>query len=252
MTNKEASFLLGSCRPGGADLSDPEFAEALAQADRDPALKAWLEDQCRFDTAIAARLRSVAPPADLRSRILAGGRVSRPVPFFSARRLWAIAAIVMAFAGLGLWFTTQDRHTQSGWEDQAVATLGDILSGRKDFDAKSPNVADLQAWLHNNGSPMTGDLPANLARLQSLGCKTIYWNGRPISIICFHGPGGELVHLAMIDRTALDNPPPQGHPVFGNKDGWQTAAWSQGDMAMMLLTRAPESQLRAILALLTF
>ena len=249
MTNRDAIFLLGACRPNGADSNDPEFAEALALAGSDPELKAWFDDQRGFDSAVAARLQSVAAPAELRSRILTGGRVSRPEPSFTMRRLWAIAAMVMMFAGLGVWYSVGFRAGQGGWEEQSLAALSQLVSGQETFDAKSPNVSDLQQWLRANGSPTVGALPASLLRLASLGCKTISWNGRPISIICFHGPGGELVHLAMTERAGLENPPPNGHPVYGTKDGWQTASWSQGEMAMMLITKAPEDQLRALLAL---
>jgi anti-sigma factor RsiW len=174
--------------------------------------------------------------------------VSRPEPWFSTRRLWAIAAMLVIFAGLGLWFSSGYRSGSAGWEDQSLAVLSQLVSGRENFDAKSPNVADLQQWLRANGWPTVGALPANLQRFASLGCKTVSWNGHPISLICFHGPGGELVHLAMTERAGLENPPPMGHPVFGTRDGWQTAAWSQGEMAMMLVTRAPADQLRALLA----
>jgi len=248
MTNKDASFLLGACRPNGADSADPEFAEALTQAGRDPMLKAWLEDQRRTDSAIAARLQSVPIPGDLRSRILTGGRVSRPQPWLFARRVWAIAAVLIFFAGLGLWYAMRPGPDQ--WQDRALATLSQLVSGQTEFDAKSPSVADLQQWLRANGSPVAGTLPARLQRLASLGCKTILWNGHPISIICFHGPGGELVHLAMTDRSSLANPPPEGQPLYALRDGWRTASWSQGDMAMMLITKAPESQLRSLLSVI--
>jgi hypothetical protein len=251
MTNRDASFLLGACRPNGSDSTDPEFSNALAQAARDPILKGWFEDQRRFDSAIAARLQSAPVPADLRSRILTGGRLSGaapPEPWFSTRRLWAIAAMLTLFAGLGLWYSIEARHPSYQWQDQALAVLSRLVSGQETFDARSPSVADLQQWLRANGSPSAATLPASLQHLASVGCKTVWWNGHPISIICFHGPGGEMVHLAMVDRSALDNPPPDGHPVYGSRDGWRTASWSQGDMAMMLVTRAQESQLRSLLA----
>jgi len=248
MTNKDASFLLGSCRPSGADSSDPEFTEALAQAGRDPALKQWIEDQRHFDSAVAARLQSLPVPADLRSRILTGGRVSRPAPWFSARRLWAIAAMLVLFAGLGFWFSVGSGRAGDQWQDGALAALSGLVSGRETFDVESPNVADLQQWLRAHESPVAGELPASVERLASLGCKTITWHGHPISLICFRGPGGELVHLAMTDRSGLENPPPEARPVYGMRDGWQTASWSQGDMAMMLITKAPESALRSLLA----
>jgi anti-sigma factor RsiW len=248
MTNKDAIFLLGAFRPNGADANDPEFAEALARAGSDAELKAWFDDQRGFDSAIAARLQSIPAPAELRSRILTGGRVSRPAPWFNPRWLWAIAAMVMVLAVLTVGYEKGYRENSRGWQDQALASLTELVSGEANFDAKSPNVADLQQWLRANGSPTVGALPASLRRLASLGCKTVAWHGRPISIICFHGPGGEMVHLAMTERAGLENPPPDGHPVFGTKDGWQMACWSQGEMAMMLITRAPADQLRALLA----
>ena len=250
MTNKDASFLLSACRPNGMDSRDPEFSEALAQAASDPALNGWYQDQRRFDAGIAARIQSTPVPADLRSRILTGGRVSRPSPWFSARRLWAIAAMAMAFVGLGAWFSMDVRQGSDQWQDQALAALSQLVTGREKFDARSASVTDLQHWLQANGSPTVASLPAAVRRLETLGCKTISWNGNRISLICFHGPGGELVHLAMTDLSGLANPPPQGSPVYGVRDGWQTATWSQGDMAMMLITKAPESQLRSLLAVL--
>jgi hypothetical protein len=243
MTNKEASFLLGACRPNGRDASDPEFAAALAQASRDPALEAWIEDQRRFDSAIASGLQSTPVPADLRSRILTGGRVSRPAPWFSAQRLWAIAALVMLFLGLAVWY-----QRPGEWEDGAIAAVSQIVSGQATFDMMSPNVSVLQQWLSANGSPSAA-LPAAIQRLASAGCRMVSWHGHPISIICFHGPGGEMVHLAMIDRAVVDSPPPEGQPIYETRDGWRTATWSQGNTAMLLVTRAPLSQLRALLAI---
>jgi hypothetical protein len=248
MTNKEASFLLGAFRPAGTDATDPEFAEALAHAADDPALKAWFEDQRRFDAAVASRFQSVPAPGDLRSRILAGARVSRPAPWFTVRRLWAIAAMAMIFTGLGLFHSLWPRDDSEDWENRSLATLSGLVSGREKFDMQSPSVADLQQWLRGRGAPSAA-LPASIQRLASAGCKTFDWNGHSVSLICFHGPGGQMVHLAMVERAALSRPPPQGSPEYEAKDGWRLACWSQGDMAMMLATRAPEAQLHVLLGL---
>jgi len=229
------------------DSTDPEFSAALTQVERDPGLKKWFEDQRRVDLAIAASVQSVPVPEDLRSRILAGGRLSRPAPWFSATRILAMAAMVALFVGLGLWYGLPRRPDQ--WQDRTIAALSGLLSGREKFDAESRSVGDLQQWLRANGSPSEAALPAGLQGLASLGCKTVSWHGHPISIICFHGPGGELVHLAMVERSALESPPPEGHPVFGTRNGWRMACWSQGDTAMMLVTRASESQLRSLFAI---
>ena len=249
MTNKDASFLLGAYRPNGSDSTDPEFSEALAQAARDPALKVAFEAQRGFDSAVAARVQSIPIPPDLRSRILTGGRISRPSRWVAPRRLWAIAAMLALFAGLGVWYFIHGKDGSDAWEDQALGALNGLLSGQEKFDVSSANVAELQQWLRANGSPSAAALPDGMQRLASLGCKTLSWNGNRISIICFHGPGGELVHLAMMDRSALAKPPPDGHPVYETRDGWRLACWSQGNMAMMLATRAQESQLHALLGI---
>ena len=263
MTNKDASFLLGACRPNGADSADPEFSEALAQAGRDPELNAWFQAQRAADTAIAARLQSIPVPADLRSRILTGGRVSRPRPWFSTRDLLAIAAGLMIMAGLGTWYAGTGSHRSPSaewhlaglprpvteWQDTALATLSQLVAGKTEFDAKSPNVTDLQQWLRTKGAPVASAMPASLHGMPSLGCKTISWNSYPTSIICFHAPGGELVHLAMTVRAGIADSPPEGWPLYATRDGWQTACWTQGDMTMMLVTKAPESQLRALLSI---
>src|SRR4030095_5212603 len=101
--NEQARLLLSAYRPGGSDAKDPAFAEALALAQRDPQLRAWLEDSQHFDRAISERLRSLDVPPDLRATILAGGRLSRPPRWWQSRRLWAIAAM-FALAATATWF----------------------------------------------------------------------------------------------------------------------------------------------------
>jgi hypothetical protein len=157
---------------------------------------------------------------------------------------------VTLLAGLGAWYSMQSRHQSLAWEGQALDTLNQLVAGREKFDVTSPNALELQQRLLANGSPSASTLPASLQHLTSLGCKTFSWNGHPISIICFHTSSGELVHLAMMDRSALLKPPPDGHPLYHTRDGWNLASWSQGNTAMMLATRAPESQLRTLLGML--
>src|SRR6185295_12013962 len=92
MNNQEAKFILGAYRPDGSDATDPMFAEALTMVERDPELRDWLERQRAFDRAVAAKVRAIVPPAELREAILAGGRASRP------RRLWWTNPVVLVAA----------------------------------------------------------------------------------------------------------------------------------------------------------
>jgi hypothetical protein len=65
MTNLEAKFVLSAYRASGSDACDPAMQEALQQAQRDPALGAWLEQEQAHAMAVAARLAEVPLPAEL-------------------------------------------------------------------------------------------------------------------------------------------------------------------------------------------
>ena len=76
MTNEEAKFMLQGYRPNGSDADNQAFAEALAQAERDPQLRAWFEREQAFDAVVAEKLTELVPPAGLRGSILAGTKLS--------------------------------------------------------------------------------------------------------------------------------------------------------------------------------
>lgn len=81
MDNEEARFILRSFRPDGADVSDPEFAEALRLAVENRELGEWLASERAFDAAFARALGSVNLPENLRQDIfacLAGERTDFP------------------------------------------------------------------------------------------------------------------------------------------------------------------------------
>lgn len=71
MDKIQAQFILDSFRPDGADVHDPDFAEALTLAMTDRELGDWLAHERGLDTAFANALASVNLPETLRSGILA-------------------------------------------------------------------------------------------------------------------------------------------------------------------------------------
>ncbi len=64
MNTSEAKKILLLYR-GPVDDADPQFAEALAEARRDPELAQWLRDQRNCYDAIRSKLRDVEPPREL-------------------------------------------------------------------------------------------------------------------------------------------------------------------------------------------
>src|SRR5262245_27195155 len=62
MTIRDAKEILLLYRPGRGDESDPQIAEALDLARREPELQRWLEENSAFHEAMAGRLKSLPVP----------------------------------------------------------------------------------------------------------------------------------------------------------------------------------------------
>jgi hypothetical protein len=71
MDKEQARFILRSFRPDGADVSDPDFAEALKFAMENRELGEWLAHERAFDAAFASALTSIDLPENLRTDIIA-------------------------------------------------------------------------------------------------------------------------------------------------------------------------------------
>ena len=71
MDKEQARFILSSFRPDGADVGDPDFAEALKLAMENRELGEWLASERAFDAEFANALGTVNLPENLREDIMA-------------------------------------------------------------------------------------------------------------------------------------------------------------------------------------
>jgi hypothetical protein len=252
MDNREAKFILNAYRPGGQDASDPRFAEALKQARHDPMLQRWFEESVAFDAAMTEKLSAIPVSSDLRESILTGLKVTRPEGIRGWKnrwRKWAIAAAVVLSTTLGvlIWHNTQPAP-MAGWQLQALdAILSSIARNESHFDLISPNPADLVKWLRENSAPAGKKLPNDLDKLTSIGCKTVFWRGKPVSLICFTLPEGRAIHLVMTN-ISTDSDREFKHDAKVIRQGrWATATWREGDMIYMLALEGSRDELRSYL-----
>jgi hypothetical protein len=246
--NQEAKFILNAYRPSGQDANDPRFAEALAQARRDPVLEHWFRESVAFDAAVTEKFRTVEVPPDLREKILVGVKVSRPLRWSKPFISWAVAAALMVLAALGslIWHNTRPTHL-AGWQTQALGVISSLVRNHSSFDARSRNPTELLAWLRKNDAPAAQALPTNLEKLESLGCKTFSWNGLPVSVICFMRPDGGLVHLVTTRVSGETERMTSGKPDVVQRGNWSTATWREGDKVYMLALEGSSNQLQAYL-----
>jgi hypothetical protein len=252
MDNREAKFILNAYRPGGQDTHDPRFGEALEQVRRDPILQHWFDESVAFDTAMTEKLFAIPVPSDLRESILTGVKVTRPesIRDWNRWRKWAIAAAVVLSATLGvlIWHNTRPASPVAGWQLQALdAILSSIARNESHFDVLSRNPADLVKWLRENSAPAGKKLPNNLDKLPSIGCKTFFWHGKPVSLICFTLPEGRAIHLVMT-TVSTDSDRLIKHQARVIQQGhWATVTWREGDMIYMLALEGSRDELRTYL-----
>ena len=249
MDNREAKFILNAYRPGGQDANDRRFAEALEQARHDPLLQRWFDESVAFDAAMTEKLSATPVPSDLRENILTGVKVTRAPAWKNRWPKWAIAAAVMLSATLGvlIWHNARPIPV-AGWQLQALdAILSSIARNESNFDAISSNPADLVKWLRANRAPAGEKLPDNLDKLPSIACKTFFWHGKPVSLICFALPDGRAIHLVMTNASTRSDLAIKNAAKVIQQGIWATATWREGDMVYMLALEGSRDELRPYL-----
>jgi hypothetical protein len=249
MDNREAKFMLSAYRPSGQDANDPRFAEALEQVRRDPILQHWFEESVAFDAAMTQKLSATPVPSDLRESILTGAKVTHAPHLKDRWRKWAIAAAAVLIATLGalIWHNTRP-PPMAGWQLQALdAILSSIARNESHFDVISSNPGELVKWLRANSAPATENLPYNLDKLPSIGCKTFFWHGKPVSLICFTLPEGRALHLVTTNVSTESERAIKREAQVIQQGHWATATWREGDMIYMLALEGSRDELRSYL-----
>ena len=240
MTNECAKFLLSAYRPNGADARDPVFKEALEQAQRDPQLASWFRQQRDFDEIISAKLRAIEPPAGLEAAILAGLRTTS-IPRYPFSRWLAVAAALV----LGLMALSQVRLNRPGKHDRFMAFYSYALADFKPdprLDLVTTNFHQTQEFIKAKGAPTPPTVPAAVAGLPTAGCKTFAWEGQPASLTCIDLPGGQLLHLFVIDKTAFKGQPiPTGFQKIGN---WNVKFSESDGIVIMWVSHAAVEEIK--------
>ena len=245
MDKQEAKLVLQAFGPNERDAPQPAFAEAMALVENDPELKAWWHAQQAFDRSVSAKLKEVPIPEDLRASILAGRKIEQIRPHSQFSFWLAAAAAVAIFCALG----TSQYYKAFGPvpRDEYTATILPLLNqDAPSLAMTSTDRNQIMSWLKQRNAP-TGTIPARMADMPTVGCQTYSVHGHPVSLICFAMPSGALAHMFIIDEKALIDPPGNGEPWIINVDGWNTAAWSDGNMSYIVATQSSADALKQLL-----
>ncbi|CAN5521272.1 hypothetical protein BH18VER2_BH18VER2_11180 [soil metagenome] len=245
MNREEARLLLQACRSGEGDRDDPQMAEALREAERDPELARWFAEEQAFDRAIAAHLAEVPTPFGLKTRLLA--QASPPAAFRFSRwviGLAGVAALFFLFAQvIGFW--RGPSSTGTGLTEYS-ADMVSFIKLPPALEQESNDLETIQTWLARNEA-LRPAVPPQLAELGPLGCRVLSFRAHKVSLVCFQRDGGRLAHLFVVDRAALPQLKPGQAVVFQRVGEWITASWAEKDRVYMIALQGNEQAVQPFL-----
>lgn len=242
MTSLEARFILEACRSGELDGDDPKIAEALRAMESDPELAHWFAATQELDRAVVAKLKAVPVPEDLLVRIRAGEPSSSSrKPHLTRRRWLALAAAGVAAAVPLTLFVIRSRPGTLAAFRNDMASFMDGWDFA--FDLNEKEFKRVREWLKSKGTATNVTMPEALAGSSTLGCKNLKWHGNRAALICFSPRGaGATVHIFVVNRAAVINPPPLA-PEQLKLANWNSAAWADDSNVYLALTTADADKL---------
>lgn len=253
MNPEQAKLILQCRRASGQDDALPAMAEAWKVLEYLPEDRAALEADAELDALIGSKLRSFAPPEELRRNILTGARVTPRRPWWRRRAIaFSVAALITAgIAGVLLKPGLQPAGHEialalpgANLADFREATTSKVSQDRIALAKVSTKVEDLQEYLasHSKGRRIT--LPAGLTPLPTHGCEVFTWQGREVTLMCFETADSGIAHLFTISDQDLPADLPE--PLLASAHGWETMTWKQDGRIMQLIAQTTPEKLRQL------
>ncbi len=239
MNNREAKAILLLYRKG-VDHADPEFAAALSLAERDPELRAWLQEQDASFNAVRRKLAEIEIPKDLRERIVR----QRPIPRSSARWVRPVLQIAAAALIVGslvvFWPKPTVKNNLASYEQY----LAKLVSKKYRMSLETDDQKRVRLFLSRNQAPSDYVIPKTLGETTALGCATLSWSGNPVSMLCFADAQNRKLWLFVTSRQSIPDSPVAATPSFKRQaKGFVTASWAADGYTYVLTMHGSTSDL---------
>ena len=233
MTNEEAKLILQAYAPNGRSATDPNFQAALNQARYNRELADWFANEQALDSRISGSLiKSLKPPTKLKSLLLAQKEIIRPVAWWRKRShqlaLAGCAALLTIFSVVSFSHISPVEFGKYREEVGESAAEGIERAGDTPRDQ-----FQVRRWLADNELDASFLVPRGLNDGVISSCRVVNWRGNKVYIICYELQNHQKAHLAVIDRSALQDAPPES-PVFDQIGKVATISWSRGNHTYMI------------------
>jgi hypothetical protein len=246
VNNQEAKEVLMLFRPGVADESDPEFAEALTVARQDPELSQWLAEHCALQDALRAKFRQIPVPEGFKEQILSERPRNRAHVVRTRIALVAASVVIALLIGnlLKDYFQPREDKTFTG----LFQRMTHLVQVYPRMDLITNDLAEIRRYLATQGQSDIS-LPKELEKKPTTGCAALSWQNKPVAMICFNsGRGSDPkepdLFLFVASRSDVPRSPPPGPPEFAQTKKLLRATWSTRDKTYILLARGGDNFLK--------
>jgi hypothetical protein len=233
MTNEKAKLILQAYAPNRQSATDPNFQAALNQVRCSRELADWFANEQAIDTRISNSLiKSFKPRTSLRCLLLAQRAIIRPVAWWSkwTYQLAAAGCAALLIISSVVWFShpgpvqfVRYREEMSESAAEGIEPVGEVPR----------DLFQVRVWLADNELDTNFMMPRGLNDELISSCRVVNWRGKKVYIICYDLENHQRAHLAVIDRSALKDAPPES-PVFDQIGKVATISWSRGDHTYMI------------------
>jgi len=233
MTNEEAKVILQAYAPNGRSATDANFQAALNQARCNRELADWFANEQALDSRISDSLcRSLKPPTKLKSLLLAQRAILRPVAWWRKRsHQLALAGCVAVLSIFGLvWFSHPGPVEFVKYREEMSESAAE---GIERVSEAPRNLFQVRRWLAENELDASFMLPRGLNDGAISSCRVVNWRCKKVYIICYELENHQTAHLAVIDRSALKDAPPES-PVFDQIGKVAMVSWSRSNHTYMI------------------
>jgi len=245
MNNQEAKFILLAYRANGADATDPKFAEALAQAQRDPELAQWFAQERLLDLGLRNKLKgAVTPPPDLQSHLLALHRMVHHIPWWK-RPAWlaAAASVALLLSVSAAWYF---RTSPPPVWDFLTTTTQAATHAYQHVTLAGNTETEIKQTLRSHHADAGFELPPALAGQPISGASVIPWKGQSIVMICLTANSTNHVDLFIAKRAGFPEALPPTVPQFQDSCSLATTVWSTPDRIYLLAGQVPINVLQSL------
>lgn len=254
MNVEKAKELLSAGAPDLHTDANPELLEALELAKTNPDLQEWIAKQENLDPRIAAEVSEVPIPEGLEASLLKIVGAGVPAkPKRNWRGLWIAATGIAAVLCLGfLYLSPKGESLIQGVQASVRGTSQDSFDHFRDgmayyirnvyfqLDHTTTDLDSIENWLKENNTPVYQGVPEALQALVPIGCKRLDWQGRTVSLVCFHTAEGKIVHMFIMDRDGVEKSRFSDISTVANSNGLETGGWSTDQEIYLLVGSDPE------------